>query len=106
MSDIEILNERQAIVADDELETLVLLDRTTGQRNLLPNNAIGTGPRFNAPRFMTSDGVRAFVNTNQASQLFGVELASGDRQLLIDDEQFNLRWEATQAAIERRKSDD
>ena len=44
------LDERQAVAVDRELETVMVIDLTNGDRRLLPGNAIGEGPRFNTPR--------------------------------------------------------
>ena len=88
----DFFGEQQAVALDQLLETLVMVDLITGDRQLLPNNAIGTGPRIESPHSfaLTSDGL--LISESAKSRLLNVNPDNGNRNVVVDaPEQFNFQ---------------
>lgn len=77
------------LVGDEELDTVVAIDLTTGERSEFIARKVGTGTPLIAPRAfaLTADGARAYVGDdggNAPSRLFEIDLATGDRIVVGD----------------------
>jgi DNA-binding beta-propeller fold protein YncE len=80
----DITNDR-LIVGDTDLDALIAIDATTGERSDFVSRRIGTGPPVIAPRriAITADQTTAYLaddGGNAAERLFAVDLITGDRQ--------------------------
>lgn len=80
----EFLGDHQAVVADRTMETLFLVDLNTGDRQLLPGNAIGNGPRLETPRSFALQGNRLLVADSKLNALMAIDTTTGDRSVFID----------------------
>ena len=70
---------------DGNIETVIMVDRNTGDRNLLPNNGIGEGPRFETPRsFVQLSASQLLIADSEANHLFHVDVSNGNRSIFID----------------------
>ena len=88
----EFLGNHQAVAVDSLLETPVIVDLSTGDRTLLPNNAIGSGPRFQDPHAFAIQNNRLLVSDGESGRLFSVDRENGDRTPLLNDaSRFNLQ---------------
>lgn len=88
----DFFGTQQAIAVDDRLETPVMVDLITGNRQLLPGNAIGSGPRFETFNSLAANGSRLIVSEPGNGRLLAVDPSTGDRTVLVDDpEQFNFK---------------
>ncbi len=80
----DFVGERQAVVLDDDMETVFMVDLVTGERQFLPGNAIGSGPRLETPRAFALNGNRLLVADSEVNALMAIDVASGDRSVLLD----------------------
>ena len=78
------LGDTQAAAVDRDLDTVVVIDLASGDRRLLPGNAIGEGPRFNTPRGFVQLDDRIFVSDSQSNQILVVDRVTGDRSIFVD----------------------
>jgi hypothetical protein len=85
------LDSHRAVVVDDELEVPLMVDLGSGERRLLPSNAIGAGPRFEEPRAMARLGETLVVADKAANALVSVDLQTGDRTVMLGGESSGLR---------------
>jgi hypothetical protein len=76
------------LVVDEQLNALVAVDPTSGDRTIVSDAATGTGPELGAPQAVTleldAEGPtgRALVVTETPAALIAVDLATGDREEL------------------------
>lgn len=80
----DFVGEQQAVVLDEDMETAFLVDLVTGDRQLLPGNAIGSGPRLETPRSFALNGNRLLVADAEINALMAIDVASGDRSVFLD----------------------
>jgi len=79
----------RVIVGDSDLDTLVAIDITTGERLDILSRRVGTGITLIAPRSfaLSADATLAYVaddGSNAPERLFEIDLASGDRRVIGD----------------------
>ena len=80
----------RALVSDSTVDAIFSFDLTSGDRTVVADNAVGTGPHL-TNLFGTSGigvdpiGNRILVPNRNALALVGVDLASGDRSFLSSD---------------------
>ncbi len=79
----------RALVSDSFRDALFAVNLTTGDRTIVSSASAGTGTAFEAPGGLSLDAAnnRVFVVDNRSSddvgRLFSVNLATGDRTLLV-----------------------
>ena len=79
----------RVIAGDSDLDALIAIDISTGERSEFLSRKVGTGTALIAPRrfALTADGTRAYVadeGSNAPERLFEIDLASGDRHVIGD----------------------
>lgn len=79
----------RVIVGDSDLDALIAIDISTGERSEFLSRKVGTGATLVAPRHfaISADGTRAYVaddGSNAPERLFEIDLATGDRRLVGD----------------------
>lgn len=79
----------RVLVGDDELDMVIAIDLTSGDRSPLVARNIGEGTPLISPRAfaLTADGQRAYVaddGSNAPARLFEIDLATGDRTTVGD----------------------
>jgi hypothetical protein len=75
-------------VLDYDLNALVAIDLTSGDRSILSDDTTGAGPGFEEPLSLAldSDNNRVLVSDGRfTTTLYWVDLATGDRSALTDD---------------------
>jgi len=85
LTSVNFMDNNQIFAVDDDLETGMIIDITTGNRQLLPNNSIGDGPRLETPRSFALNGERLLVADSEANQVFAIDNSNGDRSVVLDD---------------------
>ena len=97
----DFFGEQQAVAMDQLLETLVIVDLISGERQLLPNNAIGAGPRIETPHSFALTRGGLLVSESESGRLLNVQPDNGDRSIVVDDpEQFNFQG----LAVDQRRN--
>ncbi len=79
----------RVVVGDEDLDALIAVDVTTGERSVLLNRSVGEGIALIAPRriVLSEDETRAWVlddGGNVTERLFEIDLATGDRRTIGD----------------------
>lgn len=82
------------LVVDESLRALVSVGLATGNRTVISDDAdsanggaqVGTGPGFVGPAWIARDGSRAIVCDTTLAALFSVDLATGNRTVISDDD--------------------
>ena len=82
--DLDSANNRSRVV---DLFTLFSVDLTSGDRTVISDDTIGTGPEFYLPDAVAFDNLnnRALVISGLSNALISVALTSGDRTVISDD---------------------
>ena len=86
----------RVIVGDTDLDALIAIDVSTGERSEFLSRKVGAGTALIAPRrfALTADGTRAYVaddGDNAPERLFEIDLATGDRRVIGDiNQSFNV----------------
>ena len=101
-NDLELLDPNTALVIDSNLDALLSVDLTTGDRAVISQIAatapegmeVGTGPDFDNPRSVVLDpdevANRVLVTDVGLGAVLAVDLTSGDRTTVSDDSDFEL----------------
>lgn len=75
---------QRALVFDRQLDALVAVSYTTGERTIISDDATGTGPTFQDPAAAVLDEAKARVLVLDGAALLAVDLATGDRSVISD----------------------
>jgi hypothetical protein len=74
----------RALVLDRQLDALVAVSYTTGERTIISDDATGTGPGLQDPAAAVLDEAKARVLVLDEAALLAVDLATGDRTVISD----------------------
>ncbi|MHC4136963.1 MAG: outer membrane protein assembly factor BamB family protein [Planctomycetota bacterium] len=73
------------LVVEETGQRLLAVDRATGDRSVVSDATVGSGPALQGRLCVRADGTRALVLDDGRRALFAIDLATGDRTILSDD---------------------
>lgn len=75
----------RVLVVEEAGQRLLAIDRASGDRTVVSDAGVGSGPALQGRLCVRGDGARALVLDEGRRALLAIDLASGDRTILSDD---------------------